>query len=124
MTQFEIDFSEMMEPLTIGHKKSTQSSAGHMTETWETLYNTQGIVQVRIRTNSLVDLSADTQVEFDALVLLPLQTSSGEDIQLRSDYILCRNSSYSSDADLFEMKEYDTRLDYCLHAKARRFERG
>lgn len=124
MTQFERDFEEMLEPLTIGHTTSTMSSEGHLTEDWETLYNTQGIVQVRFKSNSLADLSGDTHVELDNLVLLPLQTSSGEVIDIDSDYVIIQNSSYSSGAPRYEVTQHDVKLDYCIQLRARRFERG
>lgn len=120
---FEQDFSEFLEPLVIGTMGSDKSSEGHITESWETKYNVDGVIQ-NMFSGGRRELSADTQVEIDYLILLPLNTSTGGEIELLEGYEVQPGSSYSSDVSTYTILEHDTMLDYVIEAEAVGYVRG
>lgn len=121
--QFEQDFGDIMEPVIIGTMNSSKSSEGHMINEWSTLYTVNGVVQNQF-TSIRQEVSKDTQIENDYLILLPLYSSSGAEIVIESGYEVQKGSSYSSTVPNYEIREHDILLDYVLEIEALRFERG
>lgn len=120
---FEEEFAEFMEPLIVGTMAGSKSSEGHIENNWETKYKVDGVIQ-NLFTGRREEVSNDTHTEADYLILLPLQTSSGEEIVIEPGYEVQKGSSFSSEVPSYEIFDHDVVFDYVLEMEALRYERG
>lgn len=106
-TEFEREFSDMLEPVTVGSLGSTRSSEGFPTTKWTTLHKTKAYIERQTANPFESGGSEQTETTYDGY--FPIEDSSGDTMNLHSGLHVVEthvdSSAFGSSLRHFEISE-------------------
>lgn len=104
-TEFERVFDENLKDALVGETSSGIDSNGDPTSGWNTEYNIRAYKE--LKNPVFPEVAERNKTESEYLIMCPIESTSGEELELKRTYSIVFGSSYDEDADEYKIRDFE-----------------